>query len=480
MAPVSLFLGLILYAVVAQAERHRRNTACYPRLGCFSIDPPFNNTDVLPMSPSFINTQFYLFTDFHQRTPTTLSEDDLNSSRRTNFRPELDTVIISHGFLQNGRVDWMVHMAMEMLKRKPQNVILVDWGNGSGFPYNQATANTRVVGAEIAVLVSSLNRVLGTTNSQYHLIGHSLGAHVAGYAGSRLPGLGRITGLDPAQPNYQNFDDQVRLDQGDAVFVDAIHTDGSDYDTISGYGMMLPVGHMDFYPNGGSNQPGCPRQSFMNIITEEYEDGTYETGNIISCSHSRSIFLFTESINSPCAFRSFQCSNTRDFMAGNCFNCGGLPCPMIGYDAIRYRARGKFYLATRSGTPFCGHQYLVQLKFGTFSHPTYGTLKLKFLTSSGLSDSVVFSGIQRPFSSGQTRDLMLVELSKLGDIQQVQLEFHEERSFFSWGEDKGVVVERVTITAADTDKSVYFCGHALRMTSDDHAGLHHRQFTPDC
>lgn len=41
-------------------------------------------------------------------------------------------------------------------------------------------------------------------------------------------------GLDPAQPNYQNFDDQVRLDQGDAVFVDAIHTDGSDYDTISG------------------------------------------------------------------------------------------------------------------------------------------------------------------------------------------------------------------------------------------------------
>lgn len=371
-------------------------------------------------------------------------------------------------------------MAMEMLKRKPQNVILVDWGNGSGFPYNQATANTRVVGAEIAVLVSSLNRVLGTTNSQYHLIGHSLGAHVAGYAGSRLPGLGRITGLDPAQPNYQNFDDQVRLDQGDAVFVDAIHTDGSDYDTISGYGMMLPVGHMDFYPNGGSNQPGCPRQSFMNIITEEYEDGTYETGNIISCSHSRSIFLFTESINSPCAFRSFQCSNTRDFMAGNCFNCGGLPCPMIGYDAIRYRARGKFYLATRSGTPFCGHQYLVQLKFGTFSHPTYGTLKLKFLTSSGLSDSVVFSGIQRPFSSGQTRDLMLVELSKLGDIQQAQLEFHEERSFFSWGEDKGVVVERVTITAADTDKSVYFCGHALRMTSDDHAGLHHRQFTPHC
>ena len=73
-------------------------------------------------------------------------------------------------------------------------MILVDWGNGAGFPYSQATANTRVVGAEIAVFVSSLNHVLGTSNAKYHLIGHSLGAHIAGYAGSRLPGLRRITG----------------------------------------------------------------------------------------------------------------------------------------------------------------------------------------------------------------------------------------------------------------------------------------------
>jgi pimeloyl-ACP methyl ester carboxylesterase len=30
--------------------------------------------------------------------------------------------------------------------------------------------------------------------SNVHLIGHSLGSHICGFAGERIPGLGRITG----------------------------------------------------------------------------------------------------------------------------------------------------------------------------------------------------------------------------------------------------------------------------------------------
>jgi pancreatic triacylglycerol lipase len=50
----------------------------------------------------------------------------------------------------------------------------------------QATANTQIVGAEVSLLINEVilnhqgNRML------FHIIGHSLGAHAAGYAGSRI------------------------------------------------------------------------------------------------------------------------------------------------------------------------------------------------------------------------------------------------------------------------------------------------------
>lgn len=74
------------------------------------------------------------------------------------------------------------------------NVIIVDWGHGAGIPYAQATANTRVVGAYLAKLIEELSSV-GPPLADFHIIGHSLGAHIAGYAGERLHTIGQITGL---------------------------------------------------------------------------------------------------------------------------------------------------------------------------------------------------------------------------------------------------------------------------------------------
>lgn len=85
------------------------------------------------------------------------------------------------------------------------------------------------------------------------VVGHSLGAHAAGIAGKNVH-CGKIpiiVGLDPAQPLFTKSNTDRRLDSTDADYVQVIHTTGG---TIS---ISYPCGHADFYPNSGTDQPGC-------------------------------------------------------------------------------------------------------------------------------------------------------------------------------------------------------------------------------
>lgn len=71
---------------------------------------------------------------------------------------------------------------------------MVDWTNGSDVTYARAVSNSRVVGAQIALLINYLQNQTASTPQTMHLIGHSLGAQIAGYAGERLTNLARISG----------------------------------------------------------------------------------------------------------------------------------------------------------------------------------------------------------------------------------------------------------------------------------------------
>lgn len=87
--------------------------------------------------------------------------------------------------------------------------------------------------------------------------------------------LGRITGMDPAEPHFAKAQPPVRLDRSAAHYVDVIHTDASAF-IRGGLGIVDPIGHVDYFPNGGTNQPGCGR-SVVEYITSE--QGSFIKGN---------------------------------------------------------------------------------------------------------------------------------------------------------------------------------------------------------
>lgn len=74
-------------------------------------------------------------------------------------------------------------------------MIAVDWRKGAGFPYTQATANIRVVAAELAKLLEYMFQIdTDFKAGSVHMIGHSLGAHAASEVGTKIKGIKRISG----------------------------------------------------------------------------------------------------------------------------------------------------------------------------------------------------------------------------------------------------------------------------------------------
>ncbi|PAA54812.1 hypothetical protein BOX15_Mlig016265g1, partial [Macrostomum lignano] len=359
-----LLLGLCVSSIYSSGESTFREV-CYDGLGCFSTRGNFYDSvnrpiQVLPQDPDRIRPTFALYTRRNVNTAQNLVYNNRDSVRKSNFRSSVPTKIIIHGFTDNGNSDWNKAMKVALLNAGDYNVIQLDWSQGNGYPYTLATANTRVIGALVAQFIVWLESNFGANRENFHLIGHSLGAHVSGYAGERLSTgskkLGRITGMDPAGPYFEYTHPEVRLDPTDARFVDAIHTDGDSTLSIiklsGGFGLMQPVGHVDFYPNGGKSQPNCnepPSDSVSGII-----GGTVWR---MTCSHNRVRAMMISTIANPRRnYVAYPCASYEDFKAGRCRTCGTTGCASMGMRAAEWRPNGrvnvKMFLDTAGTEPF--------------------------------------------------------------------------------------------------------------------------------
>ncbi|XP_018427680.1 PREDICTED: pancreatic lipase-related protein 2-like [Nanorana parkeri] len=369
---VRLVLVLSIVAAIRAAEE-----VCYNRLGCFINGPPYSDTlerpiSHLPWPPGVIDTQFLLFTRSNPDQYQVIRALNVSSVFGTNFKPSLKSLFIIHGFLEMGAKQWLVDMCQTLLKVSDVNCFCVDWRGGSFALYTQSANNVRVVGAEIAYFLGFLQAVYDYHMSDVYLVGHSLGAHIAGEAGKRLKGIGRISGLDPAGPYFVNTPPSVRLSPTDAVFVDAIHTDGSPTLVnlgFGGYGMLQPSGNVDFYPNGGEQMPGCDKSSNIKGDLDEIVAGLAEK---IMCNHHRSVMFFAESILRPDGFVGYPASSYKAFQKVTRtlgFAKGRVKlCAYMGYKADEYALEHgnstinqKFFLDTGDASNFLRWRYDVSI-----------------------------------------------------------------------------------------------------------------------
>ncbi|XP_054261495.1 inactive pancreatic lipase-related protein 1-like isoform X2 [Macrosteles quadrilineatus] len=344
-----------------------RGSKCYGELGCLDLSPEWYNPrlrplNLFPLAREIIDTRFILYTRNNTLEGQILRAGQDNDILKTNFDAKKESKLIIHGFVDNTRLSsWLKEMRLELLKYGDMNVFEVDWDKGSLPPYTQATANTRLVGLEIAFFINHLKDKYGLDPADIHLIGHSLGAHTAGYAGQNIVGLGRITGLDPAGPYFQGMPSNVRLDPSDASYVEVIHTDGS----TLGYGMSDPCGHVDFYPNNGRDQPGCDVSQTLTPLALIRENTEEAARVAVACNHNRAIRLFIESINGECPYIGHPCATYQSFLKGECFSSRGVGAAVMGLKSLKGNGLpgSKYFFMTSDKAPYCRYHYRVTLGF---------------------------------------------------------------------------------------------------------------------
>lgn len=174
----------------------------------------------------------------------------------------------------------------------------------------------------------------GLDPKKLELIGLSLGGQTVSFIAKNyrlLTGMNisRITGLDPSGPCFRNLGPDERLDQTDADFVDVVGTN------IDGYGMAAPVGHVNFYVNGGEFQPGDIFWMPCNVL----------------CSHVRSYTLWLAALQYPDSFIAIQCDSVQQARYKKCYDKKPTVTNLLGLNTDRQRP-GIFFLATRNNFPY--------------------------------------------------------------------------------------------------------------------------------
>ncbi|XP_030571355.1 pancreatic lipase-related protein 3 isoform X1 [Drosophila novamexicana] len=259
---------------------------------------------------------YLLYTRRNGNTPQHI-DPEVESLLRSSFYA-LEPIVVSIPRLSGNSSTTVgeehLKLASALLEREACNVFAVDLAEGQ--------SESDIV-ASVSGLLILLQRQFDVPLRQQQLVGFGEGAHLSGAVadqvqqqlGEQVP---RITALDPSGDCDKL---EHRLSAEDACLVEVMHTNGN------GLGTMARLGDVDYYPNGGQQQPGCS-------VTPDPD----------ACSHERALDLAAEMWSTANDFVGALCSSQEDMSAQNC----RWSSQRMGVEATA----GIFFLETRSSFPF--------------------------------------------------------------------------------------------------------------------------------
>lgn len=299
------------------------------------------------MFDAYRDVRILLSTRENLNSPQQIRFRDLPSLRLTPFNPDKPTRVLIHGWTEDEESDIKVETSRELLALYDFNVLFVDWSEGSRtISYLQARNRVSPVGIFLASFLDYLHESGYVDYNRLTVVGFSLGAHMAGLAGKNVRSgrINTIIGLDPAGPLFSVNTPAERLDSGDALYVEALHTNGGAF----GSGIGTPIAHADFFPNGGSLQPGCFVALCSHMRAVDYYSKDSEKFNHNSILITK--FFLVESIRFN-QFFGLRCATATDAALGRCTS---EPGAWFAGEPSNFASntRGIFHFTTNSRAPF--------------------------------------------------------------------------------------------------------------------------------
>ncbi|XP_044755271.1 pancreatic lipase-related protein 2-like isoform X1 [Coccinella septempunctata] len=430
---------------------------CFEDIGCIEVTkewyhPQYRPVNYKPLERHVIKTEFLILgSDDSDTLVFEKASANARSISNAGFQRGSDVIIAIHDFTSNGYTGWIKHLGSAVLEKYPLNMISVDWEAGAEPPFDQAIANARVVALEIIVFINML-LTLGTCKDDIHLIGHGVGAHIAGYVGQEISGLKKITGLDPTGPRFEYMPEIVRLHAGCAKYVEVLHTDY--FQSVSqGSGQFM--GDADFFVNNADIQPGCKEvkhHSILKLGRQELLPGQILPG----CSHKRAFKYFIESIeNRDCIFVGVQCPDYQHFLDGRCITCMSDTdedlCITFGLSSKHnITSNSSFYLNTAAENPFCLYTYAISVELDSEKSSYTGYFEMFLTDEDNHVANLSFPDQKNKYRTYKPKSentyLYYASHPKLSRLKEAKVKWNKKKTLISklkMGKD-GIPVKKIT------------------------------------